>query len=126
MDILVSKQSIDPDEYMSDYELKDVVERRFVKMTQACIDIARMILKDLGSDVPGANADTMQRLASENVINSTTGQSMATACGLRNVLAHKYGTIIDDGIVYDALQDLSRYQKFLKEIRGFLSKEDAI
>ena len=85
-----------------------------------------MILKDLGSDVPSANADTMRHLASEKVINPATGQSVATACGLRNVLAHKYGTIIDDGMVYDALQDLSRYRNFLNEIREFLAKEDSI
>lgn len=126
LDILASKQSIDPDEYISDYELKDVVERRFVKMTQACIDIARMILKDLGSNVPSANSDTMRQLASEDVVNPATGQSMATACGLRNVLAHKYGTIIDDGMVYDALQDLSRYRNFLDDIREFLAEEGAI
>lgn len=38
---------------------------------------------------------------------------MAEAAGLRNVIAHEYGAIIDDGVVYNALQDLSRYRAFL-------------
>lgn len=124
--ILAERQSVDPDEYVERVEIKDVVERRFETMTQACIDIARILLKELGVAVPRANPDTMRRLATEGVLSSTTGQSMAEACGFRNVLAHEYGEVIDDGMVYDALQDLSRYRTFLIEVREFLADEGAL
>jgi uncharacterized protein YutE (UPF0331/DUF86 family) len=99
--------------------VKDVVERRFEMMTQACLDIARTLLKSLDVEVPEANADTMRRLATAGVIAERTGVEMAEAAGLRNVLAHEYGHVIDDEVVYDALRDLSRYRAFLVDVREY-------
>jgi uncharacterized protein YutE (UPF0331/DUF86 family) len=124
--ILVERQSVDRKEYANRIEVKDVVERRFEMMTQACIDIARTLLKSLDIEVPGANADTIRRLAAEGVIAERTGAEMAEAAGLRNVLAHEYGHVIDDEVVYDALQDLSRYRAFLVDVREYLADQGAI
>lgn len=124
--ILAERQSVGPEEYAERIEVKDVVERRFETMTQACIDIARILLKELDAAVPRANSDTMRRLVSEGILSESTGEAMAEACGLRNVLAHEYGDVIDDEIVYDALQDLERYRAFLVEVREFLADQGAI
>lgn len=121
--ILADKQSVSPDEYAESVELKDVVERRFEKMTQACIDIARMLLTDLDANVPAANPDTMRQLVSEGVLSPETGRPMAEACGFRNIIAYEYGTVIDDEMVYEALQDLSRYRAFLVDVQEFLCSE---
>lgn len=51
---------------------------------------------------------------------------MIDACRFRNVLAHEYGTAIDDKQVYEALQDLERYRDFLVEIRAYLDRTGAI
>ncbi|WP_049927855.1 HepT-like ribonuclease domain-containing protein [Halopiger goleimassiliensis] len=50
--VLSSKQAVDFDAYVADRELRDVVERRFETMTQACLDIARILLVDLEYSVP--------------------------------------------------------------------------
>jgi len=126
LEILVERQSVDREEYADRIEVKDVVERRFEMMTQACIDIARILLKALDVEVPEANSDTMRRLAAEGVIAERTGTEMAEAAGLRNVLAHEYGHVIDDEVVYDALQDLSRYRAFLVDVREYLASIGAI
>ena len=126
LEILVERQSVDREEYADRIEVKDVVERRFEMMTQACIDIARILLKALDVEVPEANSDTMRRLAAEGVIAERTGTEMVEAAGLRNVLAHEYGHVIDDEVVYDALQDLSRYRAFLVDVREYLADLDAI
>jgi len=47
LEILVERQSVDREEYADRIEVKDVIERRFEMMTQACIDIARILLKAL-------------------------------------------------------------------------------
>jgi uncharacterized protein YutE (UPF0331/DUF86 family) len=104
----------------------EFVERRFEKLTQACIDIARMLLSDLGHDVPNANPETMRGLATAGVLSEEVGERMAQACGFRNVLAHEYGEVIDDGMVYDALQDLTRYRDYPTELRDFLAGEGVI
>lgn len=124
--VLAERQYVTFDEYVERVEVKDVVERRFEVMTQACIDVARVLLKELGVGVPDANQDTMRRLSSAGVLSGPTGEAMAEAAGLRNVLAHEYGAVIDDSVVYDALQDLSRYRAFLAEVREFLADEGAI
>lgn len=126
LEILAEKQSVGPEEYTADRETRDIVERRFEKMTQACIDIARMLLSDLGREVPNANPETMRELAAAGVLSEEVGELMAQACGLRNVLAHEYGEVIDDGMVYDALQDLTRYRDYLTELRDFLADEGVI
>lgn len=51
---------------------------------------------------------------------------MADAAGLRNVLAHRYGHVLDDGKIYEALQDLTRYWDFLVEVREFLDARGAL
>jgi uncharacterized protein YutE (UPF0331/DUF86 family) len=126
LEILAERQSVDPEQYAECIEVKDVVERRFEMMTQACIDIARILLKELGVAVPDANPDRMRRLAAEGALSPSTGESMAEACGLRNVLAHEYGEVIDDDVVYEAMQDLSRYRAFLAEVREFLTSHGAV
>jgi len=42
--MLADKQSLTLEEFRSDPEARDVVERRFEKATQACIDVARILL----------------------------------------------------------------------------------
>jgi uncharacterized protein YutE (UPF0331/DUF86 family) len=128
LEILAERQSVGPDEYAERIEIRDVVERRFETMTQACVDIARMLLVEVGADseVPDANAAVMRELAGVGVLAEETADTMAEACGLRNVLAHEYGSVVDDGMVYDALQDLTRYRDFLVEVREFLADDGAI
>lgn len=128
LEILAERQSVDPDEYAETVEIRDVVERRFEMMTQACIDIARMLLVEQGAEteVPDANAAAIRKLSSVEVLSSETAEAMAEACGLRNVLAHEYGSVVDDAIVYEALQDLTRYRDFLVEVREFLADDGAI
>lgn len=50
---------------------------------------------------------------------------MADAAGLRNVLAHEYGDVLDDRMVYQALQNLDRYSLFLEEIETYLDEVGA-
>lgn len=123
LELLSEKQSIGREEYYSSVELKDVVERRFETMTQACIDIARMLLSSLDITPPESNAATMRHLADEGVLTDPTAERMAEACGFRNVLAHQYGREIEDKRVYEALQDLSRYQAFLIQVRDYVREK---
>lgn len=124
--VLAEKQSLSRETYLDDREQRDVVERRFVTMTQACVDVARLLLSGLDEPIPDPSATSMSRLIELDVLTESTGTAMIEACGLRNVLAHEYGTRIDDEKVYTALQDLDRYRDFLVEIRSYLEATDAI
>lgn len=124
--VLAEKQSLSREAYLKNREQRDVVERRFMTMTQACIDMARMLLRGLEEPVPDPSATAMSRLVELDVLAESTGTAMIEACGLRNVLAHEYGTAIDDEQVYEALQDLERYRDFLVDVRSYLREIGAI
>lgn len=124
--ILAARQSVSYEEYVERVEIKDVVERRFEMMTQACIDIARILLGEMDVEVPEASAESMHRLASLGVLSEKTAERMDEACGLRNVLAHQYDTDVEDVTVYESLRDLTRYREFLVEVYEFLSEIEAI
>ena len=59
-------------------------------------------------------------------LDETTAESMAQAARFRNVLAHTYGDVIDDDVVYDALEDLKRYREFLVAVRAYLDETGAL
>jgi len=126
LEILAEKQSVSRREYGTDVETRDIVERRFEKASQACLDIGRMLLRDIDGRAPDSNAAVMRQLAETDVLSAETAEEMAQAAMFRNVLAHEYGDVLDQDIVYDALQDLGRYRDFLYEIRAYLDEVGAI
>lgn len=137
LEILSSYQRHTFEEYRANRELRDVVERRLEKLSQAAIDIANGILADRDCAVPKANQDTFRQLGLLGVLSvgdidretatldTTTNvgglaEEMAEAAGLRNVLAHEYGDVLDHRMVYHALQNLERYSRFLEELETYL------
>lgn len=124
--ILAEKQTVDFKTYRDDTSTRDIVERRFEKATQACIDIARILLRDIDGTAPDTYAKAMQRLGEQHVLQSSTATEMARAAQFRNVLAHEYGDVIDDEVVYEALQNLDRYRTFLHEVRDYLASVGAL
>ncbi|ACV12119.1 protein of unknown function DUF86 [Halorhabdus utahensis DSM 12940] len=126
LEILAANQSVTRESFRENPETRDVVERRFEKASQACIDVARMLVRDLDGNAPGSNAATMRRLGGLDVLTDDTAESMAEAAMFRNILAHEYGDVLDQDIVYDALQDLGRYRDFLVEVYGYLDELGAL
>jgi uncharacterized protein YutE (UPF0331/DUF86 family) len=123
--VLAEKQSLSRSEYGRDRETRDVVERRFVKTTEAALDIAETILRCERGESPETNPGSMRALHDAGVLSGDVVEPMVRAARFRNVLAHTYGEVIDHDIVYDALQDLRRYRQFLAEVREFLERAGA-
>lgn len=124
--VLARKQSISREEYKSALETRDVVERRFVKMTEAAIDIAEELVKHERGQPPASNPESMRALGEIGVLSGTLIEEMAEGARLRNVLAHTYGSIIDHDEVYNALQDLDRYRSFVQAVRDHLDAIGAL
>lgn len=124
--VLVRKQRLDREEYKADSETRDIVERRFVKMTEAAIDIAEELVKQERGEPPASNPESMQLLGEVGVLSTETAEQMAQAARFRNVLSHTYGQIIDHDVVYNALQDdLERYRALVVEVRNHLDSISA-
>lgn len=124
--VLARKQSVSLETYYSDTDTQDIVERRFVKMTEAALDIAEELVKHERGSPPASNSESMRALGDLGILAATTAEEMAQAARFRNVLAHTYGDIIDHDMVYDALQDLERYRQFVIDVRDYLDSIGAL
>lgn len=124
--VLARKQSIDREAYKNDSDTRDIVERRFVKMTEAALDIGEELLKHERGRPSESNPATMRALAELGVLSPEVAEEMAQAARFRNVLAHTYGDIIDSDAVYTALQSLERYRAFVSDVRDYLNAIGAL
>jgi len=106
------------DDYAAQREQKDVVEREFQTAIEACIDIGEMVLRSETGSVPETNADVFRALRERDVLDEAVSDRMADAAGFRNVLAHQYGSDIDDRDVYNFLQhELPVFYSYLSQVR---------
>lgn len=124
--VLARKQTLDRDAYHADTDAQDIVERRFVKMTEAAIDIAEELVKHERGAPPTSNPESMRALEELDILSASTARQMAQGARFRNVLAHTYGDSIDQDVVYNALRDLERYRQFLVEVRDHLESIGAL
>lgn len=113
--VLAEKQSVEREEFVTDSDVRDVVERRFVKMTEAALDIGNEVLLHERGRPAESNPSAMQSLGDLGVLDDGTAAAMARAARFRNVLAHTYGDVLDEDVIYDALQDLERYRSYLEQ-----------
>lgn len=124
--VLARKQRVNREEYKADSDTRDIVERRFVKMTEASIDIAEELVTHERGQPPPSNPESMRTLGEIGVLSGPLAEEMAQGARFRNVLAHTYGTIIDHDVVYNALQDLDRYRSFVQAVRDHLDSIGAL
>lgn len=126
LSVLAEKQSMSRESYRTDRESRDVVERRFVKLTEATLDIAKTLVAHERGTPPESNPAAMAALDDAGVFARTSAAEMVQAARFRNVLAHTYGNSVDHDDVYAALQDLERYREFLYDVRRYLEANDAL
>lgn len=124
--VLARKQRVSREAYKRDSDTRDIVERRFVKMTEAAIDIGEELVKYERDRPPESNPESMRELGSVGILPSPLAEEMAQAARFRNVLSHTYGDIIEHDVVYNALQDLERYREFVRELRTHLESIGAL
>lgn len=124
--ILVRKQDVSRDAYNTTTETQDIVERRFVKMTEASIDIGEELVKHERGEPPESNPATMRALGELGILSSGLAEQMAQGARFRYVLSHTYGPTIDNDVVYNALQNLDRYRRFVQAIRDYLDSIGAL
>jgi uncharacterized protein YutE (UPF0331/DUF86 family) len=116
---LDEKQDCSLNEYRHDRDIQDIVERRFEKAVQACLDIASHIIATEDFREPQNYGDMFRILEENEILSPTLADEMVEMAGFRNVLAHEYATI-DDDRVYHHLEDLDQFYEYVKVINGFI------
>jgi uncharacterized protein YutE (UPF0331/DUF86 family) len=60
-----------------------------------------------------------------DVVDAALAEKLREAVAFRDVLAHTYGPVIDDELVYEALtNDLDRYVSFVQEVNRYVARFD--
>jgi uncharacterized protein YutE (UPF0331/DUF86 family) len=110
-------------EYLDDMVLQRAVERTFMNLIQACIDLAGHIRStELEPTADAAKAE-IDALETGGIITPETADRLTEAVGFRNVLAHRYGDVNHD-VVYEALHDdLRWFEQFQTEVAQWLQAE---
>lgn len=120
-------QAISREEYGAEdnQDLRDAVERKFEKLAEATVDVATQITRQEGRGVPGRRKDRIDAIEDLAVVDADLADRLREAIAFRDVLAHTYGAIVNDDLVYDALQNgLDRYVEFVAAVDAYLSGFD--
>lgn len=89
---------------------------------QACLDVASHLIADEGWQPATDLAGAFRRLGEEGVLRRDTAEALARASGLRNVVAHAYGSA-DAGLVFSGATDgLADLERFAAEVAGWIEE----
>jgi uncharacterized protein YutE (UPF0331/DUF86 family) len=83
----------DPEAFAGDRDTREIVTLNLFVAVQECISLATHWLSDEGWDVPAGYRDVFVALSDHSVIESALASRMASAAGLRNLVAHRYGVL---------------------------------
>lgn len=106
-------------------DLRDAVERKFEKLAEATLDVANQIVEQEGRRVTNRRKATIDAIEELGVVEPELADRLRRAVAFRDVLAHTYGPIVNDDLVYNALQNsLDRYVEFVEAVDTYLSRFD--
>src|SRR6056297_3726099 len=75
--VLARKQRVSREDYKTDSDTRDIVERRFVKITEAAIDIAEELAKHERGQPPASNPASMRAPGEIGVLSGSQAEEMA-------------------------------------------------
>ncbi len=120
IDYLYSIFPKDLESYKTNITIKSACERHFEKIMEACTDIAFLIVRDKGLEMPEDEDSIFYVLAKKNFISSDLAEKLRSAKGMRNILAHQYGEI-DDAKIFNSIE-----QELEKDINEFIEKIEKV
>ena len=125
MDELSEIVPTDYDSYSGNSRDRAACERYFEKIVEACVDLGFIIIKYNKLEVPTGDKEVFKILQKHKIIPSDLADRLGEAKGMRNILAHEYGTV-NDQLVYEAVHDelLSDVKLFLSNVEKVIVKGD--
>lgn len=117
---LKSYQKYTLDDLTKDHTLRGAVERYLHLSAECVIDIAEIMIAELGLRKPEEYREAIDILGESGILPDEFAYHFAPLAGFRNILVHEY-TKIDLAEVYRHLQeDLSDFEKFAGYIIEYL------
>jgi len=105
-------------DYKTDLKTKAACERYFEKIIEAVVDLCFLMIKDKGYSTPEEDKEAFDILAAENIISQELAEKLKDAKGMRNIIAHEYGTIDDELVFHSITEELEKdSEEFIKNIK---------
>ncbi len=106
--------------YESDFKTKAACERYFEKIAEAVVDLAMLVIKESGFEIPEMDYESFEILKKEDIISFELVKKLRNIKGMRNIIAHQYGEI-DDEIMYSSIsnelkKDVKEFLKIIKNL----------
>jgi uncharacterized protein YutE (UPF0331/DUF86 family) len=90
------------DRFIEDQDAQESVAFNLFIAFQEALDIAAHVIAASGFEMPGTAREHFYILQRHQLLSTGTAEAMARCAGLRNLIAHAYGTL-DLGRLYDEL-----------------------
>ena len=120
---LKEMRGLSKQEYVADIVTQRAVERTFMTLIQACIDLAQHIRAAEDLSPSGTAKREVEALGDAAILSSETTEKIKEAVGFRNILTHRYGDVNHD-IVYDVLHnDLQWFERFQQDIAQWFQNQ---
>ena len=98
--------------FEADEDLHDLAAFHLLLALQNAADLAFHLVADRGLDVPGSQREAYEALARAGAIDHDLAAALGEAAGLRNRLAHQYGTVDWRRLHAEAPRHLEALQRF--------------
>jgi uncharacterized protein YutE (UPF0331/DUF86 family) len=109
------------DQLLSDQDKADLVSFNLMLALQTCIDLATHVISDQGWTPAGRSADAFVRLDAHGVLTPETANALSRAVGVRNLIAHAYGTVDFQKLFQAAQGGLSDFERFAEELSRWMT-----
>ena len=112
------------EEFCSDRTTREVVTLNLFLALQDCIGVATHWLADAGWDVPQSYGEVFTVLGKREVLDRELALRLRAAAGLRNLIAHQYGTLDFDRVFAMATSQRGDLLTFCEQLAQRAAAED--
>ena len=106
---------MNPADVRADRRLTWALRYGILESIQIVIDVACAVVSRRNLGYPQNYRECIELLGQERYINDELAGRLARAVGMRNILIHEYMDV-DDGLVFSALDDLSDFEQFARQL----------
>jgi uncharacterized protein YutE (UPF0331/DUF86 family) len=101
------------EQFLADVKSRDLATFYLFLAIQECIDLAAHWISDAGWDVPDDAGATFDLLAEHEILDPSLVTTLRGAVGLRNRIAHGYGSVDHERIQLEYRNGVDALQRFL-------------
>ncbi len=93
-------------QYDASFEKRAACERFFEKIVEAALDLAHLIVRAKRKVTGSTDKDAFEALAESGIVSEGLATRLQDAKGMRNIIAHRYGTINDQWVFQSLRHEL--------------------